>query len=130
MSILFISDLHLSPERPELTRLAVDFLQNNTQDTSSLYILGDLFNTWLGDDVIPAEFSAFIEQLRQLKQQGVNVFLMVGNRDFMLGQDFAQRCGAQLLTDPVVITLNKKPVLLMHGDSLCTDDLAYQRYRR
>ncbi len=130
MSTLFISDLHLSPERPELTELAVYFLQNTTQDVTSLYILGDLFNTWLGDDVIPDEFSAFIEQLRQLKQRGVNIFLMVGNRDFMLGQDFAQRCGAQLLTDPVVITLHKQQVLLMHGDSLCTDDLAYQRYRR
>lgn len=130
MSILFISDLHLSPEKPELIALAVDFLQNDTQDITELYILGDLFNTWLGDDVISDEFSAFIDQLRQLRQRGVNTYLMVGNRDFMLGKNFAQRCGCHLLTDPSVIELYGQKVLLMHGDSLCTDDLAYQRYRR
>jgi len=130
MSTLFISDLHLSPERPELTELAVDFLQNNTQNTTALYILGDLFNTWLGDDVVPHEFSPLIEQLLLLKQHGIEIYFMVGNRDFMLGKDFARRCGGQLLNDPTVIDLYGHEVLLMHGDSLCTDDIAYQRYRR
>lgn len=129
MATLFISDLHLSPDRPDLIESAVQFLQHNTQHISALYLLGDLFNTWLGDDVVPSEFSPVITQLQQLKQRGINVYLMVGNRDFMLGQRFAQRCGCVLITDPTVINLYDKKVLLMHGDSLCTDDLSYQRYR-
>ncbi len=130
MSTLFISDLHLSPTNSKLTELTLNFLENQTQGITSLYILGDLFNTWLGDDVVPTEFSPLIDGLHELKQRGVETYLMVGNRDFMLGQQFAQRCGATLLTDPTVIDLYGQKVLLMHGDSMCTDDLANQRYRK
>ena len=129
MSILFISDLHLSPDRPELTQLAVKFLQQNAPDITALYILGDLFNAWVADDMVPNEFSPFIEQLYKLKQLGISTYIMVGNRDFMLGQGFAQRSGCQLLRDPTVVDLYGQHVLLMHGDTLCTDDIAYQRYR-
>lgn len=129
MSTLFISDLHLSPGNPELTQLVVTFLQQQTTEISALYILGDIFNTWLGDDVVPEEYNPLIEQLHQLKKQGISIYLMVGNRDFMLGQSFAKRCGAELLNDPNLISLYGHQVLLMHGDSLCTDDISYQRYR-
>ncbi|OUR72777.1 UDP-2,3-diacylglucosamine diphosphatase [Methylophaga sp. 42_8_T64] len=129
MSTLFISDLHLSPDNPELIDLATQFLVKNTQDVSALYILGDLFNTWLGDDVVPNEFSPFVTALQHLQQQGIKLYLMVGNRDFMLGRIFAQQAGCQLLTDPTVIELYGQQTLLMHGDSLCTDDISYQRYR-
>ena len=129
MSTLFISDLHLSPDRPELTQLAVEFLQQNAPDITALYILGDLFNAWIADDMVPNEFSPFIEQLYKLKQLGISTYIMVGNRDYMLGQGFAQRSGCQLLRDPTVVDLYGQNVLLMHGDTLCTDDIAYQRYR-
>lgn len=131
MKTLFISDLHLSPANPELITLAVKFLQGEqAQQADRIYILGDIFNTWLGDDLIPAEFAPFVTQLQKLSQQGKLLYLMVGNRDFMLGKSFADLCGAELLADPTLIELGGKPVLLMHGDSLCIDDVAYQRYRR
>lgn len=129
MTALFISDLHLSPDRPALTRLVTDFLlQQETPD--KLYILGDIFNTWLGDDLVLPEYQPFIDALIKLSQQGCRIYLMVGNRDFMLGQNFAASVGAELLTDPVVHYFDETPVLLMHGDSLCTDDVSYQRYRK
>lgn len=129
MTALFISDLHLSPDRPVLTRLVTDFLlQQETPD--KLYILGDIFNTWLGDDLVLPEYQPFIDALIKLSQEGCRIYLMVGNRDFMLGQDFTKSVGAELLTDPVVHDFDKVPVLLMHGDSLCTDDISYQRYRK
>lgn len=130
MNTLFISDLHLDPARPELIELACQFLQQQTQDISALYILGDVFNTWLGDDLVPDEYQPFITELQQLKQRGVNTYLMVGNRDFMVGKAFAEHAGSQLLTDPSLIELNGVRTLVMHGDSLCTDDVSYQRYRR
>lgn len=129
MTALFISDLHLSPDRPALTRLVTDFLlQQKTPDT--LYILGDIFNTWLGDDLVLPEYQPFIDALISLNQQGCRIYLMVGNRDFMLGERFADAVGAALLPDPVVHYFAEKPVLLMHGDSLCSDDHSYQRYRK
>lgn len=129
MTALFISDLHMSPDRPALTRLVTDFLlQQKTPD--KLYILGDIFNTWLGDDLVLPEYQPFIDALISLNQQGCRIYLMVGNRDFMLGQNFAESVGAELLTDPVVHYFDETPVLLMHGDSLCTDDVSYQRYRK
>lgn len=129
MSALFISDLHLSPDRPELTRLVTGFLLNQPP-VESLYILGDIFNTWLGDDLILPEYQPFIAALQQVQRQGTQLYLMVGNRDFMLGKDFAAEVGAELLADPVVHYFAETPVLLMHGDSLCTDDISYQRYRK
>jgi UDP-2,3-diacylglucosamine hydrolase len=130
MSTLFISDLHLSPAQPELIQLTVDFLVEQAPNIDQLYILGDLFNTWLGDDIVPVEFQPLIDQLMTLNQVGITSYLMVGNRDFMIGKAFAERCGMTLLADPTKINLAGKAILLMHGDSLCTDDVSYQRYRR
>ena len=130
MSILFISDLHLRPDKPEFIENTVEFLNVNTKDIDALYILGDLFNTWLGDDIVPNEFDVLVTALSRISQSGVKCYLMVGNRDFMVGKTFAQRCGCELLTDPTIVELNGHKILLMHGDSLCIDDKSYQRYRR
>lgn len=129
MTTLFISDLHLSPSDPARIQLIVDFLSQHTQNLDSLYILGDLFNTWLGDDIVPSEFDPFIKQLQQLHQSGIKTYLMVGNRDFMMGKTFANRVGSTLLNDEFVINLYGTKTLLLHGDTLCTDDVSYQRYR-
>ena len=129
MKTLFISDLHLSPGQPELIRLATDFVAQQV-NVDAFYILGDIFNTWLGDDLVPAEFDPFIQALQKLQQQGSKIYLMVGNRDFMLGKAFARRVGGSLLEDPVMIDVYGHKILLMHGDSLCTDDVSYQRYRK
>lgn len=129
MKTLFISDLHLSPDQPELIRLATDFVAQQV-NVDAFYIVGDIFNTWLGDDLVPNEFDPFIQALQNLQQQGSKIYLMVGNRDFMLGKDFAQRVGGTLLDDPVMIDVYGHKILLMHGDSLCTDDVSYQRYRK
>ena len=130
MTTLFISDLHLSPSQPELLQLSCQFLRSQAATIDSLYILGDIFNTWLGDDLLPAEFAPFVQTLQSLSAQGIRLYLMVGNRDFMLGQDFAHSVGATLLTEPAFVELAGKKALLLHGDSLCTDDVSYQRYRR
>lgn len=129
MNKLFISDLHLSPDRPDLTRLVTDFLLDQERP-ETLYILGDIFNTWLGDDLVLPDYQPFIGALKQLHDQGTKIYLMVGNRDFMLGKHFAAAVGAELLPDPVIHYFTETPVLLMHGDSLCSDDVSYQRYRK
>jgi UDP-2,3-diacylglucosamine hydrolase len=129
MSTLFISDLHLSPAHPDLIHFTVDFLVQQAPNIDQLYILGDLFDTWLGDDIVPDEFQPLVDQLTILSQVGISSYLMVGNRDFMMGKAFAKRSGMTLLTDPTRISLAGQDVLLMHGDSLCTDDVSYQRYR-
>ena len=130
MSTLFISDLHLSPNDSGRLQLTIDFLKHKANDIDALYILGDLFNTWLGDDIVPIEFESFIEQLQQLHKSGIKTYLMVGNRDFMMGKKFAKRAGCELLADSCVIDLYGTKTLLMHGDTLCIDDKAYQRYRK
>lgn len=130
MATLFISDLHLRPDQPELVQLAVDFLIERSSDISELYLLGDIFNTWLGDDIVPEAFQPLITQLLAMHAQGITGYLMVGNRDFMMGKQFAARCQLTLLPDPTLIQLAGQAVLLMHGDSLCIDDVSYQRYRR
>lgn len=129
MKTLFISDLHLSPDQPELIRLATDFVASQI-DVDAFYILGDIFNTWLGDDLIPEEFEPFIHALQDQQRNGARIYLMVGNRDFMLGNGFARLVGGMLLNDPVVVNIYGHSILLMHGDSLCTDDVSYQRYRK
>ena len=130
MPALFISDLHLSPERPAITRAFLVFLQQRATQASALYILGDLFETWIGDDD-PAELSVEIQvALRNLTEAGVPLFVQVGNRDFLLGSSFARATGATILADQHIIAHYDHRALVMHGDSLCTDDLAYQRFRR
>ncbi len=129
MATLFISDLHLDPERPRITELFVHFLRGEARQADALYILGDLFEAWVGDDD-PSEVGATVaEEIRALVDAGVPVYFMHGNRDFLLGADYARRAGMTLLPDPSVILLHGKPVLLMHGDLLCTDDVAYQQFR-
>ena len=129
MTTLFISDLHLDPERPEVTRLFGDFIDGEARSADALYILGDLFEAWVGDDD-PAEIGAFVAtKLRALADAGVPVFFQHGNRDFLVGREFAARAGLTLLPENAVVMLYGKPVLLMHGDSLCTEDVGYQAFR-
>lgn len=126
---LFISDLHLSDERPEITALFLFFLQNDAAKADALYILGDLFEVWLGDDAVLPAYQPVMEGIRTLTKSGVPVYFMHGNRDFLIGKDFARQIGCRLLPDPTVIDLNGSRTLLMHGDTLCTDDVEYQRFR-
>jgi UDP-2,3-diacylglucosamine hydrolase len=126
---LFISDLHLSDERPAITALFLDFLRERAAGAAALYILGDLFEVWLGDDAVPPGYAPVLEGLQRLAGGGVPVYVMHGNRDFLLGGQFAHQSGCRLLPDPTVIDLDGEPTLLMHGDTLCTDDLEYQQFR-
>ena len=127
---LFISDLHLCESRPHITQAFVHFLKTTAIHAQALYILGDLFEYWAGDDAISAgKHNEIIAALKHLSAQDVHVFLMHGNRDFLLGEGFAKATGAAILPDPSLITLYGKPVLLSHGDALCTDDVAYQQFR-
>ncbi|WP_447730808.1 UDP-2,3-diacylglucosamine diphosphatase [Pseudoxanthomonas suwonensis] len=129
MTTLFVSDLHLDPARPEITALFLRFLRERPAGADALYILGDLFEAWVGDDD-PSEAGAEVAAgLRVLADAGVPVYFMHGNRDFLVGQDYARRAGMRILPDPSVVSLYGRPVLLMHGDLLCTDDTAYQAFR-
>ncbi len=127
--ILFISDLHLSIEKPEITRRFLDFLTNRATKAKAVYILGDLFDTWIGDDDFMPPNNKIRAQLKQLTDSGTKVFLQQGNRDFLLGTRFAQDTGVTLLDDYAVIDLYGTPTLITHGDLLCTDDLPYQTFR-
>jgi UDP-2,3-diacylglucosamine hydrolase len=127
---LFVSDLHLDPARPEIARQFHAFLAGEARDAQALYILGDLFEAWLGDDDPDPAVRATVAALRGLVDAGVPVFVMHGNRDFLIGERFCRDTGATLLPDGTVVTLDGEPVLLMHGDALCTDDVSYQRLRR
>lgn len=127
MATLFISDLHLDPQRPHLTRAFFNFLDTTAQGADALYILGDFFHLWLYEDPFVVEVA---DRLKQFSQQGTPIYLMHGNRDFLFGQGYCDRAGATLLADPSLINLYGQPTLLMHGDSLCLDDAGYQKYRR
>ena len=126
---LFISDLHLDSSRPATLRAFEQFL-TNAQDCESLYILGDLVEAWLGDDDDSRLAQQLTALLRDFSEAGPRLFVMQGNRDFMMGDVFCQSIGAQLLADPTVIDLYGTQTLLMHGDSLCTDDQEYQNFRK
>lgn len=128
---LFISDLHLCHSRPEITTQFIEFLQNKATQAESLYILGDLFEYWAGDDDLgDPHHQQIIAALRILAASGTNVFFIHGNRDFLIADGFTQTTGIELLNDPTLLTLYGKQVLLSHGDALCTDDVAYQAFRR
>ncbi len=129
MATLFISDLHIDASRPAIIERFLDFLQGEARETAALYILGDLFESWVGDDAPDEAQSAAIAGLRALTASGVPCFVMHGNRDFLLSTQFCRASGAQLLPDPLIVTLYGEPVLVMHGDALCTDDRPYQRLR-
>ncbi|MFZ3023355.1 UDP-2,3-diacylglucosamine diphosphatase [Pseudomonas sp.] len=128
--ILLISDLHLEQQRPDITRAFVHFLQTRARQAEALYILGDFFEVWVGDDAMEPFQHEIASALRELADSGTRLYLMHGNRDFMLGQGFCQLAGCTLLSDPCRVSFNGEPVLLMHGDSLCTSDAAYMRMRR
>ena len=129
MATLFISDLHLDPARPDITSQALEFLDQETAGAEALYILGDLFEAWVGDDDPEPEKRRVVEALRKLTEAGLPCFFMHGNRDFLVGEGFARDSGCTLLPDPTVIELHGARVLLMHGDTLCTDDRPYQAFR-
>ncbi|WP_053269450.1 UDP-2,3-diacylglucosamine diphosphatase [Pseudomonas chlororaphis] len=128
--ILLISDLHLEEERPDITWAFLDLLGGRARSAQALYILGDFFEVWIGDDAMTPYQLSICQALRELSDSGTQVFLMHGNRDFMLGKAFCKAAGATLLKDPSVVDFYGEPVLLMHGDSLCTRDEAYMRMRR
>ncbi len=127
--ILFISDLHIALEKPEITQRFLTFLQDRAPQAEAVYILGDLFDAWIGDDDFTPPTKRIRAQLKQLTNSGTKVYLQQGNRDFLLGQQFCAETGVSLLDDYVVIDLQGTPTLLMHGDLLCTDDLPYQTFR-
>ena len=129
MAALFISDLHIDASRPAITEQFLDFLAAEARRADALYILGDLFESWIGDDAADAAQTAAIAGLHSLTSHGVPCFVMHGNRDFLLARQFCRMSGAELLPDPLILTLYGEPVLVMHGDALCTDDRAYQRLR-
>lgn len=126
---LFVSDLHLHESHPEVTRGFYQFLQEQATKADELYILGDFFDVWIGDDDDQPLVGKVAAQLNKVSSKGVSIYLMHGNRDFLIGEDFAAACGAQLIPDPHVIDLDGRPALLMHGDSLCTGDESYMDFR-
>jgi UDP-2,3-diacylglucosamine hydrolase len=126
---LFISDLHLDAERPAITELFGRFLEDEARGADALYILGDLFEAWVGDDD-PSEVGALVaDRLAALDRAGTPTYFIRGNRDFLLGDDYARRARMRILPDPAVVMLEGAPAILMHGDTLCTDDKAYQAFR-
>jgi UDP-2,3-diacylglucosamine hydrolase len=130
MAQLFISDLHLSPERPATIGLFLRFLRERAVQADELYILGDLFDAWIGDDHRAAPIPEILAAMRALADAGTRLCFMHGNRDFLIGERFAAESGCELLPDPYRLELAGTPALLMHGDLLCTDDLEYQQARR
>lgn len=129
--ILFISDLHLSPRSPGATQLFLDFLAGPARQARALYILGDLFEAWVGDDDCDDAFNApVIAALRSAAEAGLAIHVQHGNRDFLLGEGFAAAAGAALLPDPYVLSTPEWQFVLSHGDALCTDDAEYQAFRR
>ncbi len=127
---LFISDLHLCDSRPEITQQFIVFLQTTAKQAQNLFILGDLFEYWAGDDDIDdSHIAAIISALKALSTSGTCIYFMHGNRDFLISDKFAIATGITLLTDPSLLNLYGKRILLSHGDELCTDDVAYQAFR-
>lgn len=130
MATLFISDLHLTHQRPAITDLFLAFLEEQAVSADALYILGDLFEYWIGDETIELEtVRPIIDSLNRLTAGGTPVYIMRGNRDVLLGDKFEKACGCRLLEDPVVIDLYGKAMLISHGDYLCTDDTEHQQFR-
>jgi len=127
---LFISDLHLDRERPEIIKLFVDFLKNEATEAEALYILGDLFEYWVGDDQPLPGLENCLAALQSLTENNIPVYFIHGNRDFLIGKRFADKTGITLLPESKVIDLYGTPTLILHGDTLCTDDVDYQKMRQ
>jgi UDP-2,3-diacylglucosamine hydrolase len=130
MTTLFISDLHLEAERPDIAKQFLAFLDQEASKADDLYILGDLFEAWVGDDDPNSHYFPIKRALRKLSDAGVPVYFMHGNRDFMIGNEFANETGVKILKDPYRVTMYGRKTLLSHGDLLCTDDVQYQRVRK
>ncbi|MCA1925401.1 MAG: UDP-2,3-diacylglucosamine diphosphatase [Thiobacillus sp.] len=126
----FVADLHLTDERPAATGRFFRFLEEDVAGSDALYILGDLFEAWIGDDHDERVAHGTAVRLKTLSAAGTPVFFLHGNRDFMLAQTYARQAGMHLIADPSVIDLYGTPTLLMHGDTLCSDDIPYQNFRR
>ena len=129
MARLFVSDVHLDADAPQATQQFLEFLASHAAAAEALYILGDLFESWVGDDDQDEQKQRVCAGLKALERRGVACFALHGNRDFLLGAGFSARSGCRLLTDPVVAQFDGERVLLTHGDALCTDDHAYQELR-
>jgi UDP-2,3-diacylglucosamine hydrolase len=129
VSVLFVSDIHLEASRPDITQQFMGFLSGRATNADALYILGDLFESWIGDDAADASQREVMAGLSALASGGTACFVMHGNRDFLLGAEFCRASGTQLLVDPTIVTLFGERVLITHGDALCTDDVSYQRLR-
>ena len=130
MTYLFIADLHLSPNHPRLVRGFLDLLDAYQNKNTQLYILGDWFNAWIGDDYTAAWLDEVVARLKQFSQAGNQIYFIVGNRDFALGQKFLDQFSGQLLPDVYTLHIGSQQVRLEHGDALCTDDVSYQKFRK
>ena len=126
----FIADLHLTEERPDITALFLHFIANEASQADALYILGDLFEVWIGDDLDSPLHRQIATALSALSAKGVPVYFIHGNRDFLVGKRYAKRASMQLLDEHTVVELYGTPCLIMHGDTLCTMDLGYQEFRK
>ncbi|HVF34912.1 MAG TPA: UDP-2,3-diacylglucosamine diphosphatase [Candidatus Saccharimonadia bacterium] len=129
MTTLFIADLHLDESRPAIVESFLEFLAHDARRSDALYILGDLFETWIGDDDDAPLAGTVADALAALGRSGVPISFLHGNRDFLLGENYARRCGMALLPEHVVLDIEGRPTLVMHGDTLCTDDVEYVRFR-
>lgn len=128
---LFVSDLHLKPERPDISRAFLHFLDTKASKAQQLYLLGDIFEAWIGDDAPYPGSSPIIKALKSLSDAGVEIYFQHGNRDFLVGQAFAEISGCQLLAESIQqISPDQHQVLVMHGDQLCTDDQEYMQFRK
>ncbi len=130
MSTCFIADLHLSAEEPETVERFIRFLNEEAGEHKTLYILGDLFELWLGDTLPSSGSEPVLEALRTVTDGGTDIYVQHGNRDFLLGSGFEKQSGCKLIADPYLIGLDGRRILLTHGDQLCTGDLSYQKYRK
>lgn len=130
MTNIIISDLHLEEGRPDIADLFLRFLQTETRHANALYILGDFFEVWIGDDDLTSFNLSIMNALRETRQRGLPIYIMHGNRDFLIGKKFIKMTGCQLLPDEYVTNLSGVPTLMMHGDTLCTDDIKYMKFRK
>ncbi|MFA3760031.1 UDP-2,3-diacylglucosamine diphosphatase [Yersinia sp. 2466 StPb PI] len=130
MSTLFIADLHLSVQEPAITAGFLHFIQREAIHADALYILGDLFESWIGDDDPEPLYRQVAAALKSLQQRGIPCYFIHGNRDFLLGKHFAQESGMILLPEEIVVELYDRKIVILHGDTLCTDDTEYQHFRR
>ncbi|EPJ55937.1 MAG: UDP-2,3-diacylglucosamine hydrolase [Osedax symbiont Rs2] len=128
MTVLFVADLHLCAQRPDLIRAFIDFLEDTARGCEALYLLGDIFEAWIGDDYIDTELQPVLDALSKLSQDSA-LYFQQGNRDFLAGTGFTSAIGAQLLDEQVLVQLPSQQALIMHGDQLCTDDIEYQKFR-